>query len=141
MQKISSFHQFIYIYIYIYIYQILESRSKETASIFDHNFLKTSNKHDKHDWTSIKYLNDLHHNRTQKQLQYFFLIYCRNIANFLFQILWTCQAISIKNDYANFYKLWYLSACKKWTPFLTSFLRYCKLVNWTTLRMLHHAHQ
>ena len=31
----------------------------------------TSN--NKHDWTPIKYLNILHHNRTQKQFQYFFL--------------------------------------------------------------------
>ena len=33
--------------------------------------LKTSN--NKYDWTPIKYLNVLHHNRTQKQLQYFIL--------------------------------------------------------------------
>ena len=26
-----------------------------------------------HDWTPIKYLNVLHHNKTQKQLQQFFL--------------------------------------------------------------------
>ena len=33
--------------------------------------LKTSN--NKYDWTPIKYLNVLHHNRTQKQFQYFIL--------------------------------------------------------------------
>ena len=39
---------------------------KKTAPIFDHNHSKTSN--NKHDWTLMKYLNILHHNRTQKQL-------------------------------------------------------------------------
>ena len=33
---------------------------------------------------------------------------------------------SIKNDNFHFLKLWCLSACKKWTPFVTSFFRYCK---------------
>ena len=27
----------------------------------------------KHDWTPVTYLNDLHYNRKQKQLQHFFL--------------------------------------------------------------------
>ena len=104
----------IYIYIYIYIY-IAHFRVMiwEAAPIFYHNHPKTSN--NKHDCTPIKYLNILHHYRTQKQLQYFFLlwyikIYCKNITNFLFWMHWTCLVVS----------------CKKWTPFLTSFLRYCK---------------
>ena len=33
---------------------------------------------------------------------------------------------SIKNDNFHFLKLWCLSACKKWTPLVTSFFRYCK---------------
>ena len=37
----------------------------------------------KHDWTHAKYLNVLYHNRTQKQLQYFFL----NILQKYFQLL------------------------------------------------------
>ena len=56
----------------------------------------------------------------------FFWIYGKNITDFIFLVLWTCPATSIKNDNANLQKLWCLSACKKWTPFLTSFLRYCK---------------
>ena len=40
-------------------------------------FAKISN--NKHDWNPIKYLSVLHQNRTQKeQLQYFFLLYCKN---------------------------------------------------------------
>ena len=50
-------------------------------------FAKTSN--NKHDWDHAKYMNILHQNRTQKQLQYFFLIYCKNLTNFLFWVLWT----------------------------------------------------
>ena len=56
----------------------------------------------------------------------FFLIYCKNITNFLFWVPWTCLAISIKKDNAYLWKLWCLSACKKWTLFLTYFLKYCK---------------
>ena len=40
--------------------------------------------------TGTLYLNVFHHNRTQKQLQYFFLIYCKNLTNFLFWVLSTC---------------------------------------------------
>ena len=54
---------------------------------------------------------------------FFFLIYCKNITNFLFWVLWTCLATSIKNDNANLQKLQCLSACKNWTPFLTSFFQ------------------
>ena len=63
--------------------------------IFDHNHPKTSN--NKHDWTSVKYQNVLHHNRARKQLQYY-----KNISNFLFWVLWTCLAFSIKNENTNF---------------------------------------
>ena len=67
----------------------------------------------------------------------FFSIYCTNITNFLFWVLWTCLATSIKNDNANLYKLSCLSACKKWTLSLTSFLRYRKdIANLWTCRKL-----
>ena len=55
-----------------------------------------------------------------------FLIYCKNITNFLFWVLWTCTSTSIKKDDTNLQKLWRLSACQKWPPFLISFLRYCE---------------
>ena len=44
-------------------------------------FPKASN--NKHDWNSVKYLNVLYPNRTQKQLRYFFLIYFKNKLPFL----------------------------------------------------------
>ena len=40
-------------------------------------------------------------------------------------VLWLCLATFIKNDNFHLWKLC-LSACKKWLPSLTSFLRYCK---------------
>ena len=36
---------------------------------------------------------------------------------YLFCVLWTCLATCIKNDNANLWKRWCLSACKKWTLF------------------------
>ena len=51
------------IYKYIYIYNILESWCKRQLP-----FLSKPKTSDKNDWTPIKYLNVLHHNRTQKQL-------------------------------------------------------------------------
>ena len=48
---------------------------------------KTSN--NKHDWTLVKNLNVLHHNRTQSSRDILFLRYCKNITNFLFWVLWT----------------------------------------------------
>ena len=39
----------------------------EFHDLKDHSHPKISN--DKHDWNPVKYLNVLHHNRTQKQLQ------------------------------------------------------------------------
>ena len=50
----------------------------------------------------------------------------KNITNFLFCVLWIYLTTSIKNNYLNLWKLWCPSAYKKWIPFLTSFLRYCK---------------
>ena len=83
-----------------------------------HNFTeKTGNK--EYDRTPVKYLNVLHHNRTQTQLQHFSL----NITNLLFWVL--SLASSIKNNNANLQKLWCLSASKQWTASLT-FLRNCK---------------
>ena len=34
----------------------------------------TTTSYNEHDWTSVKYLSVLYHNRTQKQLQIFFLM-------------------------------------------------------------------
>ena len=45
--------------------------SKRPPPFFDHSHPKIIS--NKHDWNPVKYLNVLHHNRTQKQLQYFFL--------------------------------------------------------------------
>ena len=56
-------------------------------------FAKTSNS--KHDWNPVKYLN-VFASQTQKQLRYFFLIYCKNLTNLHFWVLWTCLAF-IKN--------------------------------------------
>ena len=39
--------------------------------------------------------NKVQHNRKQKQ-SLFFLIYCKNITNFLFWVIWTCLVTSIK---------------------------------------------
>ena len=56
----------------------------------------------------------------------FFLVYFKNITEFLFCILWTSFTTSIKKDNANLLKLWCFSKCKKSTSSLSSFLRYCK---------------
>ena len=92
MQKIGSFHQFIFwIYILYYISDF-KVKVETTAPIFDHNHPKTSN--NKHDWTHIKYLNVLHDNRTQKQsqklletLMFVCMIKMNSIPNFFFEIL------------------------------------------------------
>ena len=57
-----------------------------------------------------------------------FLIDCKNITNFLFLVLWTYLATFIKNSNPKFYKLWCLSACKKYTPFLTFFWDVVKIL-------------
>ena len=54
----------IYKYIYIYIYNILESWCKRQLPFLS----KPKTSKNRHDWTPIKYLNVLHHNRIQKQL-------------------------------------------------------------------------
>ena len=100
---------------------------------------ETSN--NKHGWTPVKYLNVFHDNRRQKCCR----TLCKNITNFLFWVLSKYLATSIKNNNPNLKKLWCSSACKTWTPFLTSYFeilpRYCKLINLSTLRMLDHAEQ
>ena len=95
-------------------------KTVKTAPIFDHNHQKTSNR--KHDWTPIKYLNVLHHNRTQKQLQFFFLIYCKNITNFLFWILWPFPSKIIMQSFRNFDVCLY----EKMKSISNFFLRYYK---------------
>ena len=47
-----------------------------------------------------------------------FLIYCKNFTSFLIWVLSTCLATSVKNDNALMF-----ICMRKWTPFLTSFLR------------------
>ena len=64
-----------------------------------------------------KYLNILHHNKTQKQLAYFLNILQKYYQLFLFWVLYICLASFIEIC---------LYASKKWTPSLTSFLRYFK---------------
>ena len=62
----------------------------------------TSN--NEHVWTTAKYLNVLHHNRTQKQLRHFFLNILQKY--YQFPVLGTLNiATSIKNNNANLYKL------------------------------------
>ena len=65
----------------------------------------------KNDWIPIKYLKVLHHNRTQKHLQHFFLNVLQKY-DYLFWVLWTSLATSIKCDNGNLKKL-RLFACKK----------------------------
>ena len=72
--------------------------------------------------------NIFHHNRTQRSCDNFFLIYCKNITNFLFWILGTCLATFTEKDNINLWKLWRLSACRKQSPFLTSFMKCCKYI-------------
>ena len=72
---------------------------------------ETSN--NKHDRITVKYLNVLHHNRTQKQLRHSFLTFCKNVTNSLFLVLLRYLATCIKNNNLNLYKLWCWSECKK----------------------------
>ena len=84
-----------------------ESQNSSVTKInsigFNHDaklLCKTSN--NKYDWTPIKYLNVLHHNRTQKQLRQYFL----NILQKYYQLpilgtLGTRLTTSIKKDNAN----------------------------------------
>ena len=44
-------------------------------------------KNNEHDWNPVKYLNLLHHKRTQNQLRWFFLKYYKKILKFLFGVL------------------------------------------------------
>ena len=90
-----------------------------TASMVKQFFKRTSD--NEGDCTHVKYLNVLHHNRTQGSCDNFFLIYWKNITKFLFWVFWICLATSTKKDNTNLQKR--LSACQKWPPFLTSFSR------------------
>ena len=73
-------------------------------------FAKTSN--NKHDWNPVKYLNVLHHNRTQKQLLYFFLIHFENLTDFLCGFFGHVWLLSSKIDKLH---------QKSKTPFITCF--------------------
>ena len=107
--------------------------------IFDHSLPKTSNK--EHDRNPVQYLNVLHHNRTQKQLRYFFL----NILQKYYQlpILGVLNMpghfLQKRQCQLNLYKDWFLSACKKWTSFLTSSWRYLKLLQTFYLEYFENA--
>ena len=87
-----------------------------------------------------------------------FLRYCKDITNSLFWELWECLIMHITNHNITLQetlmpkvlistrrKLWCLSASKKSTSSLTSFLRYCEditnLLFLRTLEMLGHPHQ
>ena len=76
--------------------QISEFHDPKARPIFEQTRPKTST--NKHDWNPVKYLSVLHHNRTQKQLQYFCLIYCKNLANFLFWVFGNVWLLSSKVD-------------------------------------------
>ena len=91
----------------------------------------------KHDWNLVKYLNIWHHNKTQKQLWFFFLKFGKKLANFLFRVLWKCLAF-IKNWQSDLQKFW-----SWWTPYWNRFLTFFRdivktLETWTlsTLRTL-----
>ena len=81
----------------------------------------------KHGWTPVKYLNVLHQNRTQKYCN----TLCKNITNFLFRVLWTYLATSIKSNYPNLRKLWWnlMFICMQKMNSLTSFF-------WDILKIL-----
>ena len=63
-----------------------------------------------------------------KQLRQFFLIYCKNISNFLFWVSWTCLVTFIKKDNTNLSKLLTFICMPKMTSIPNFFLRYCKLL-------------
>ena len=66
--------------------------------IYIYKHTKTSN--NKHDWTPMKHLNIAIEQKSS--CNPFFFTYCENITNFLFWIIWTCLAVSIKINNANF---------------------------------------
>ena len=68
---------------------------------------ETSN--NKHGWTPVKYLNVFHQNRTQKCCNTLW----KNIINFLFWVLWTYLATSIKSNNPNLLKLLMFICMKK----------------------------
>lgn len=61
-----------------------------------------------------------------------FLRSCKDTANLLFWVLWTCLATPVKRDSINLWNHWCLPACKKASSCLTSFLKYRKdIVNFS----------
>ena len=87
------------------------------------NKIKTSK--NEHDWTLLKYLNFLHHNRIKKQLRHFFLKILQK--HYQFPILETLDMSGhFHQNSDSFQKLWCLFRYKNWTPSLTFFIRYCK---------------
>ena len=111
----------------------------------------------------MKYLNVLHHNRTQKQF-----IHKHSIPNFfetlqrfaklLLWVIWECFIMLISYHSITLWpnvvpkvlkstcrQHWFLFPCKKSTSSLTSFFemlyRHCKLAILGTLEMLDHLHQ
>ena len=63
---------------------------------FDHRHPEASN--NKNDWNPVKCLSVLHHNGTQKQLQYFLLIYCKNLTTSFFGYFGHVWLLSSKID-------------------------------------------
>ena len=63
-----------------------------------------------------------------------FLRYCREIANFLFWVIWACLATHIKNDSITLKKRLTIISREKSTPSFTFSLKYCKdiikLLSW-----------
>ena len=86
------------------------SSSRKTAMV-----KKKQTSNNKHDKIPVKHLNVLHHKRKQKQLRH------------------QLPSKTIKPTRG---KLCCLSACKKWTPFLTYFWRHCKDIANLLLRVL-----
>ena len=108
--------------------------------IFDHSHPKTSNNKD--DWNPVKYLNVLHHNRTQKQLQYFFLISFKNLtASFFgyFGHVWLLSS-KIDNPTCGSFDLDELQNNSIHNLFSEILSKHCRLVTLSTLRMLDHSH-
>ena len=64
--------------------------------IFNHKHPKTSNNKD--DQNPVKYLNVLHNSRTRKQLQYVFLICCKNLTTSFFGYFGHVWLLSSKID-------------------------------------------
>ena len=95
---------------------------------YDVNSWETSK--NEHDWTPVKYLNVLRHNRTQSIcntfsniLQKYYRLLILRI--FFFYLGFLSRTFTIHGTAGEDLKI-RLSACQKWSLFLTYFLRYCK---------------